>query len=63
LSPQVAFDGEPEAGVQSISTGVVDVTTGGYFELTARQTSESTKNVSAGSSPGSPSRRGRIGIG
>ena len=46
-SLQVAFDGEPEAGVQSIGTGVVNVTTGDYFELIARQTSGSTKNVAA----------------
>jgi hypothetical protein len=36
-----------DAGVQSIGTGVVDVTPGDYFELIARQTSASTKNVTA----------------
>jgi hypothetical protein len=40
----VAF-GEREAGAQSIGTGVVDVQPGDYFELIARQTSGSTKNV------------------
>jgi hypothetical protein len=34
-------------GVQSIGTAVVDVTPGDYFELIARQTSASTKNVAA----------------
>ena len=38
---------EGDAGVQSIGTGVVNVTPGGYFELVARQTSASTKNVAA----------------
>jgi hypothetical protein len=36
-----------EGGVQSIGTGVVDVTPGDYFELIARQTSGATKNVAA----------------
>jgi hypothetical protein len=34
-----------DSGVQSIGTAVVDVTPGDYFELIARQTSGSTKNV------------------
>jgi len=34
-------------GVQSIGSAVVDVTPGDYFELIARQTSGSTKNVAA----------------
>jgi hypothetical protein len=36
-----------DSGVQSIGTGVVNVTLGDYFELIARQTSGSTKNVAA----------------
>ena len=32
---------------QSIGTGVVNVTASDYFELIARQTSASTKNVAA----------------
>ena len=36
---------EGDAGVQSISSAVVDVTPGDYFELIARQTSGSIKNV------------------
>jgi hypothetical protein len=36
-----------DAGVQSIGSAVVDVTPGDYFELVARQTSPSTKNVAA----------------
>jgi hypothetical protein len=43
----VAVDGEREAGVQSIGTGVVDVQPGDHFEPIARQTSGSTKNVAA----------------
>ena len=38
---------EGDAGVQSIGTGVVDVTPGDYFEFIARQSSSSTKNVAA----------------
>ena len=38
---------EGDAGVQSIGSAVVDVTPGHYFELIARQTSGSTKNVAA----------------
>jgi hypothetical protein len=38
---------EGDAGVQSIGTGVVDVTPGDYFELITRQTSGATKNVAA----------------
>jgi hypothetical protein len=34
-----------DSGVQCIGTGVVNVTPGDYFELIARQTSTSTKNV------------------
>jgi hypothetical protein len=33
--------------VQSLGSGVVEVTPGDYFELVARQTSASTKNVAA----------------
>jgi hypothetical protein len=36
-----------ESGVQNIGTAVVDVTPGDYFELIARQTSGSTKDVAA----------------
>ena len=36
-----------DSGVQSIATGVVNVMPGDYFELIARQTSGSTKNVVA----------------
>jgi len=38
---------EGDAGVQSIGSAVVDVTPGDYFELVARQTSASPKNVAA----------------
>jgi hypothetical protein len=38
---------EGDAGVQGIGSAVVDVTPGDYFELVARQTSASTKNVAA----------------
>jgi hypothetical protein len=38
---------EGAAGVQSLGTGVVDVTPGDYFELIAGQTSGSTKNAAA----------------
>jgi hypothetical protein len=38
---------EGDAGVQSIGSAVVNVTPGDYFELIARQTSGSTKNVAA----------------
>ena len=38
---------EGDAGVQSIGSAVVDVTPGDYFELLARQTSASPKNVAA----------------
>jgi hypothetical protein len=47
LSPRVAFDGEREAGVQSIGTTVADVTPGDYFELIAHQICGSTQNVAA----------------
>jgi hypothetical protein len=40
-------DGEADADVQGIGTGVVNVTPGDYFELIARQTSTSTKNIAA----------------
>jgi hypothetical protein len=36
-----------DSGVQSIGTGVVNATPGDYFELVARQTSGSTRNVAA----------------
>jgi hypothetical protein len=36
-----------DSGAQSIGTAVVDVTPGDYFELIARQTSASTKNIAA----------------
>ena len=36
-----------DSGVQSIGTGVVNATAGDHFELIARQTSASTKNVAA----------------
>ena len=36
-----------DAGVQGIGSAVVDVTPGDDFELTAHQTSASTKNVAA----------------
>jgi hypothetical protein len=36
-----------DSGVQSIGSAVVDVTPGDHFELIARQTSGSTKNVAA----------------
>jgi hypothetical protein len=36
-----------DGGVQSLGTGVVDVTPGDYFELIARHTFASTKNVAA----------------
>ena len=38
---------EGDAGVQSIGSAVVDVTLGDYFELIARQTSGTSKNVAA----------------
>jgi len=38
---------EGDAGVQSIGSAVIDVSPGDYFELLARQTSGSTKNVAA----------------
>jgi len=38
---------EGDAGVQGIGSAVVDVAPGDYFELIARQTSASTKNVAA----------------
>jgi NAD-dependent dihydropyrimidine dehydrogenase PreA subunit len=38
---------EGDAGVQSIGSGVVEVTPGDYFELIARQTSGTTKTVGA----------------
>ena len=38
---------EGDAGVQGIGSAVVDVAPGDYFELMARQTSASTKNVAA----------------
>ena len=40
-------DGESDAGVRNIGSAVIDVTPGDYFELIARQTSGSTKNVAA----------------
>jgi hypothetical protein len=40
-------DGEADADVQGIGTGVVNLTSGDYFELIARQTSTSTKNIAA----------------
>ena len=43
----LCFGDEGDAGVQSIGSAVVDVTPGDYFELIARQTSASTKNVAA----------------
>jgi hypothetical protein len=36
-----------DSGLQNASTAVVEVTAGDYFELIARQTSGSTKNVAA----------------
>jgi predicted cupin superfamily sugar epimerase len=36
-----------DSGVQGIGAGVVEVTAGDYFELIARQTSASAKNVAA----------------
>ena len=36
-----------DSGVQGIGSAVVEVTPGDYFELIARQTSASTKNVAA----------------
>ena len=48
--PSVSDQGggdEGDAGVQGISSAVVDVTPGNYFELIARQASGSTKNVAA----------------
>jgi hypothetical protein len=36
-----------DSGLQNASTAVVEVTSGDYFELIARQTSGSTKNVAA----------------
>jgi hypothetical protein len=36
---------EGDSGVQSIGTGMVDVTPGDYFELIARQTSASTRTL------------------
>ena len=38
---------EDDAGVQSIGSAVIDVAGGDYFELIARQTSGSTKDVAA----------------
>ena len=38
---------EGDAGVQSIGSAVVDVVPGDHFELIARQTSGSTRNVAA----------------
>ena len=43
-SPHQADD---DAGVQSIGSAVIDVSPGDYFELLARQSSASTKNVAA----------------
>jgi hypothetical protein len=40
-------DGERDLVVQSIGSAVVDVPTGDYFELIARRTSGSFKNVAA----------------
>jgi hypothetical protein len=38
---------ESDPGVQSVGSAVVDVIAGDYFELIARQTSASTKNIAA----------------
>jgi hypothetical protein len=42
---------EGDAGVQGIGNAMVEVTPGDYFELIARQTSGSTKNVAADELP------------
>ena len=44
LDPSI---GEGDPGVQGSSIAVIDVTPGDYFEVIARQTSASTKNVAA----------------
>ena len=47
LCPVNSSDRAGDAGVQSIGSAVVDVSPGDYFELVARQTSGSAKNVAA----------------